>query len=369
MSEQDKDLPRWIPYSAPPANAWDRTHDFFRGLLFPVTVVLFGIGLWAGLHWLSQPQDQRARTNVQVNSTTEPPSTPVDASSGTAQLTIQSRPEGASVWINGDSVATTPLREHSIEPGVYFLSLRAQNHLNSDTVVTLASGSSQELTFSLDARPGPRSEPTSRATLAEQSQDRESPSENPSSSSASDASDPQQSESPSPSSESSPPASTEAESTSDEEDPPPATGTLHITSDPEGAVVVIDERRRGRTPLTLEEMPTGSYELTLQHVGYASWSSTVTAEANATRNVHGALKPLRGRLRILAQPWGTIYIDDSLHARESDIWYETELPVGEHRIRVVHPSLGEETRVVNLEAEEENEITVNLREDDSEKRR
>lgn len=366
MSEQDQDPPRWIPYSPPPANAWDRTHDFFRGLLFPVTVVLFGLGLWAGLHWLAQSQERTMNANVQVHPVTESVGSAGDTPSDSARLTVQSRPGAASVWVNGDSVGTTPLRGHSLTPGVYFLSVRAQGYRNADTVVTLPRGGTPEFTFALESRPRVLDESASIGALADQTaepapQNGGEANSRTSSSATTGGSDGRGGSSPPVSSETTSESASSGRA-SDADTRSPATGALRITSEPDDAVVLMDGVRRGRTPLTLDQVVRGSHNVTLQHVGYASWSTTVSTEADTTHSLHRALDPLRGQLRVLAQPWGTIYIDDSLHARESDIWYETELPVGQHRIRVVHPALGEQTRVVELEANEENEVVINLRE-------
>lgn len=366
MSEQDRDPPRWIPYSAPPANAWDRTHDFFRGLLFPVTLVLFGLGVWGGLYWLSQPQEEPANTNVQVSPSIETAGTTVEDSLGSAELTVQSQPRGAGVWINGDSVDTTPLRGHSMEPGVYFLSIRRQGYLNADTVVTLSNGEAPEVTVSLDARPDIGSEPVSAGGEVEQTAEEDGQSAELSTSSSTgevELQDESSSSAVSPESSSTEDTASETESNDDSQSLP--TGSLRITSEPSGADVLINGNPRGQTPLTLDAVLEGAHDVTLQQEGYASWSASVETEANTTQNVHGTLEPLLGQLRVLARPWGTIYIDDSLHARESDIWYETELPVGQHEVRVVHPSLGEQSRTVDLRANEENEIVINLRGDDS----
>jgi hypothetical protein len=97
--------------------------------------------------------------------------------------------------------------------------------------------------------------------------------------------------------------------------------------------------------------------------GYQPWSTQVRVQADTTARVHAPLQPRTGRLRVLARPWGTIYIDETLHARESDVWYETELPIGTHQVTVVHPVLGEQTRQVNVEAEAERSVVIDLREE------
>jgi hypothetical protein len=88
----------------------------------------------------------------------------------------------------------------------------------------------------------------------------------------------------------------------------------------------------------------------------------VTADTLA--RVHAQLRARTGRLRVLARPWGTIYIDGTLHARESDVWYETDLPVGRHQITVVHPALGERTQYVGISAAEETSLVVDLRDEE-----
>ena len=57
-----------------------------------------------------------------------------------------------------------------------------------------------------------------------------------------------------------------------------------------------------------------------------------------------------GTLQVLAQPWGTIYIDGALHKRNTDVVYRTEVPAGTHEIRVVHPTFGTRTRQVTVRA-------------------
>jgi hypothetical protein len=95
--------------------------------------------------------------------------------------------------------------------------------------------------------------------------------------------------------------------------------------------------------------------------GHESWTSQVEVTADTTARVHAELQPKTGRLRVLARPWGTIYINEALHARESDVWYEATLPIGEHQVTVVHPALGKQTREVEVRAGEESSVVVDLR--------
>lgn len=363
MDEQDQDPPRWIPYSPPPADGWERTRDILRRLVFPIVVLLFGLGLAGGLYWLSQSQQGRSSINVNVTSAFDSLETPGESAgeSGAAQVTIQSRPPGASVWINEDSVGTTPINEHSLSPGVYFLSLQSEGYFDTDTVAVLSENANSELSFSLEARPGTDLAPEPGATVADQSQE-EIP--------------------PEPGAEPAPPTGTTDEGlaqqfspvpseepssdTSSQEEAPTPVGSIQITSEPAGAEVVVNGSPQGQTPLTLDELSPGSREVELQMEGYEPWSETVDVEANTTTEVEGTLQPQMGQLRVLARPWGTIYIDDSLHVRQTDIWYQTEMPVGSHQITAVHPSLGKQSQTVELQANEQTEVVIDFREEEPE---
>ncbi len=60
------------------------------------------------------------------------------------------------------------------------------------------------------------------------------------------------------------------------------TGSLHITSDPSGSDVYVDNVFRGYTPLTLNDLTTGSHTVLLQHGGYKDWSETITFSTGQT---------------------------------------------------------------------------------------
>jgi hypothetical protein len=100
--------------------------------------------------------------------------------------------------------------------------------------------------------------------------------------------------------------------------------------------------------------------VTLSLDGYESWRAEVQVQPDTTRRVHGTLEPETGRLRVLARPWGTIYVNGTLHVRESDVWYETDLPAGTHRVTVVHPALGQRAQAVEVRSGEETAVVVDL---------
>jgi hypothetical protein len=71
----------------------------------------------------------------------------------------------------------------------------------------------------------------------------------------------------------------------------PRNGSLSVISDPAGATVLVDNRSIGGSPLTAEDIPAGSHEVTLRLPGYEDYSVSVLIVAGTTRNVTAALVP------------------------------------------------------------------------------
>jgi hypothetical protein len=69
-------------------------------------------------------------------------------------LTVSTNPRGATVEINGDSIGTTPLSDHALEPGAYNVEVRKEGYADLDTSLVLGSGQSLSVSgVQLRARP------------------------------------------------------------------------------------------------------------------------------------------------------------------------------------------------------------------------
>jgi hypothetical protein len=62
-----------------------------------------------------------------------------------------------------------------------------------------------------------------------------------------------------------------------------------VDSRPSGARVLLNGRARGTTPLTLDSLAPGDYEVTLQLSGYQPFTTTVTVSAGARARAAGSL--------------------------------------------------------------------------------
>lgn len=343
--DQERHPPRWVPYTPPSPDGWDRLRLLIRRLSFPA-VVLFLLAGVASVLFYWEPlsgADERPPPVVSV----EPSAGlgeegALTSTAAPARLRVRSSPDGATVRVNGDSVGVTPFTDSTRQPGVYLLSVRYEGHFRADSVVVLDDGSRAFVRFDLRPRPGYAESSTEATTASADSPPRAAPQRSPSVAAV-------------PPSRSAPPPTAR-----------PVLGALYVTSVPTGARVTVNGEERGRTPLPLSKIQPGQQQIALFLDGYQSWTSQVEVQADTTARVHAKLQPQTGRLRVLARPWGTIYINETLHARESDVWYETNLPAGSHRITVVHPVLGEQSRPVDVQVGGEHSIIVDLRSDDTE---
>jgi hypothetical protein len=74
-------------------------------------------------------------------------------------------------------------------------------------------------------------------------------------------------------------------------DAPVQYGSMDITSSPDGSSVSLDGRYRGQTPMTIPDLPAGSYRLNLTHFGYNELSTPVTVVAGRVSEISATLDP------------------------------------------------------------------------------
>jgi hypothetical protein len=135
---------------------------------------------------------------------------------------------------------------------------------------------------------------------------------------------------------------------------------MALASTPAGAAIFLNGAPRGATPQQIDDLPAGTYAVRIERDGFVPWTDSVAVGAETTRRIQPELTPQTGTVRILALPWGTIYVNDALHTRNADIWVSTTLPVGTHDVTAVHPALGRQTRTVTV-APGTTSLTIDLR--------
>lgn len=81
-------------------------------------------------------------------------------------------------------------------------------------------------------------------------------------------------------------------------------GVADIKSDPEGAEVILNGISRGVTPVVVSEIPNGRMSLVLKKDGYKTVIQEIAVNAGDKPNLHYALEPLPGRVNLTSVPSG-----------------------------------------------------------------
>ena len=126
-------------------------------------------------------------------------------------------------------------------------------------------------------------------------------------------------------------------------------GRLTITSDPDGASVLLNGSSMGTTPYTDQQMRAGDHKIVLRKKGYEEYSTSVTVNPQQLSKVEAKLVVVLGQLSVLIKPFGSIYIDGRLMKKDTNVQYDTGIPVGSHQLRVVHPKFGTWEKTIEVE--------------------
>jgi hypothetical protein len=87
-------------------------------------------------------------------------------------------------------------------------------------------------------------------------------------------------------------------------DVPVQPGTLDLRSVPDGASVMMEEKYRGKAPLTLSGLAPGTYTVTFSQFGFRKFSTRVPVEAGRITEVIATMLPDTGALSITTDPSG-----------------------------------------------------------------
>jgi len=296
--------------------------------------------------------------------------------SPSATLSITTEPASAAIFIEGEFVSLSPLQAYVLAAGTHRISVQKQDYASLDTVLTLTDDPAV-LHLSLRAVEQAvvvdesQDEPPPELAAAETSQDTPPPTLEPPMPPQSAPAEQQiipeetpadQNQATSPSTDTANHSNTatgQAEAMTPEE-PVVEVGELQVYSQPSGASVWLGEEQVGVTPLLLTDVEAGARQVTLRLDGYEPFTTTATVAPQQRGEVGGALVQRLGILKILAKPWGNIYIDGTLHKSEASIWYTAKLPPGDYRVRIVHPTLGTWVKVVVVSLEEEGKVEVDF---------
>lgn len=370
VPQSDRESSQYAPepysYEDPP------TQGQLGPVIFIVILVLVLVGGGVMLYLSyedSEPGMSQAELNARLaDASSRTPSgrseaiTPQGTASGSVSLDVLSDREGATVLVDYDSVGTTPLRSHKLSAGVYVLSVIFRDSGRIDTVVVLDEATSRTFSFTPEAAMRPRENEMEESLPVARSQDAETPAQindttpSPPEPPAEDRTQQSTADTRTQQETSSRQNQAQSQALSRRS----SVGQIHIATEPSGATVVIDGQYRGRTPLRISDVEPGSYNVAVQLAGYEAERTVLDVSPSQTAESIYELVRQTATLSVLVEPWGSIYIDGELQARETDVRYSTTLYVGTYEVAAEHPVLGRKSVSVTLNPDTTRDLVIDL---------
>ncbi len=128
------------------------------------------------------------------------------------------------------------------------------------------------------------------------------------------------------------------------------TGSLNVTSIPDGAAILVDSADTGEvTNATVDGIGVGNHNVTLRKDGYVDAVVGVTIEYNETATLHLDLIEAVGSIAVTSTPNGAaIWLDGENTGRTTDATL-TGIPAGEHTVTVRKTGYADATATVTVE--------------------
>jgi hypothetical protein len=170
--------------------------------------------------------------------------------------------------------------------------------------------------------------------------------------------------------------------------------SLAIYTIPVGVAITIDGQSAGVSPYRSGDLERRAYHVTLRADGYAPIDTVVHLDEyprsllavdlvpDGSRPIPPAVEaPVRSpdepppapaapptapvddrpsELTVSVIPWGSIYLDGQIVARETDVRQSFTLPPGRHTVAAEHPTLGRTETTVNLRPGASRSVTLEL---------
>ncbi|PSQ99693.1 MAG: hypothetical protein BRD48_03455 [Bacteroidetes bacterium QS_9_68_14] len=131
--------PAWLPGSAWLAKRIPGASTLTAALLFAGACALLGGALWAARSFLPAPSGSGPVTRSASTADARAPA--AGEAPAATRLSVRSAPTGATVYLDGDSAGTTPLRDAPVEPGSVRVRVQKPGFPGFDTTLTAARGS------------------------------------------------------------------------------------------------------------------------------------------------------------------------------------------------------------------------------------
>ncbi|MFQ6057068.1 MAG: PEGA domain-containing protein, partial [Methanosarcinales archaeon] len=136
-------------------------------------------------------------------------------------------------------------------------------------------------------------------------------------------------------------------------------GSLSISSIPSGANVYVDENYKGTTPLSVDNVLSGSHTVKVTKVGYNDEIKAVSVGAGQTINLDIVLIPQTGSISVYSNPSGaSVYLDGS-YKGTTPITIPN-VPIGSHTVLLKKSDYHEVSKTINVKSDQTAYISESL---------
>ena len=137
------------------------------------------------------------------------------------------------------------------------------------------------------------------------------------------------------------------------------TGTLEVTSTPDGAEVFVDGGYRGRTRL-LMQVDAGVHEVEVRLGGYTRYKARVRVESGQTTRVHARLVPAKATLDLSVNVEAQVFLDGYPLGPARNGRLTTQVSPGSRELVVIAPGYRVYVDTVRLEPGGYHKLVVHL---------
>jgi hypothetical protein len=144
-------------------------------------------------------------------------------------------------------------------------------------------------------------------------------------------------------------------------------GSLYVTSTPSNAMIYLDAGYKGRTPLMLSGISSGSHTIELDLSGYYDWKSSVSVPVGGTYTVNANLIAIpsssTGWVSLTSSPAGaTVYLDGTLAGltAQNGVLRIDNVRAGDHTIRVEKAGYQAFASTVNVQVNTVTDVVATL---------
>jgi len=136
-------------------------------------------------------------------------------------------------------------------------------------------------------------------------------------------------------------------------------GSLDISSDPSEALIFIDGKKVGKTPLLLEKIQKGKHKININKSGLGEWEQEILVETSKVAKVNAMFASKFGSLKVETIPGGAEWYLDGEYVGKTP-GEQKNVVKGSHKVVIKKKGFKEWSRTIKVSAGQEKAIKASL---------